>query len=132
MIVVDNPIRKIYKRWAAGISTLVGSNCSMEVSETVATTPYARIYLMGAPGSSYDLENNEAQTRLTIQAESFADGEYGIEDAYDIDAKTRELMLQMGFRCYYGPQLIANANTRIKRVISRYTRNYSGSLLFED
>lgn len=131
MIVVDNPIRKIYKRWSAGIAPLVGTNCSMEISETVAKTPYARIYLMGAPGARYDLENNEAQTRLTIQSESFAEGEYGIEDAYDIDAKTRELMLEMGFRCYYGPQLIANSDTRIKRVISRYTRNYSGTLLYE-
>lgn len=40
-------------------------------------------------------------------------------------------MIGMGFRRTYGPELMGNADDSIKRLVSRYTRIYTGQLLGE-
>lgn len=130
MITVKNPAAEVFRTWKAAIEPIVGEgNYSMEQSAVIAKTPYARIYMMGAPGNRWDLEGNESQVSVSFQSESFAAGEYAIEDAYDIDAASHEVFTALGFRRIFGPELITNIDSNIKRVISRYRRNYSGDFL---
>lgn len=132
MHTVDNPVEKVFKRWSSAVGSFIGEdNCSMQSSSTVANTPFARMLMIGNPTSRFDLAGDEVSTTLSFSVESYASGTYGITDAYAIDEVSHQSMIDMGFRRSYGPQLVDNADMSIKRVISRYTRSYTGLLLNE-
>lgn len=127
-MIVKNPIGEVFLAFRAALEPICGpGNVSMEQSATIQKAPYARIYLMGAPGAGHDLNGNEAATMLSIQAEYFADGEYAVEDAYDIDETGHIVLTGLGFRRTYGPELVTNIDNSIKRVVSRYRRIYTGT-----
>lgn len=48
---------------------------------------------------------------------------------YQIDDASHKAMVSMGFQRTYGPEQQQNADNSIKRVISRYSRVYTGELL---
>lgn len=134
MTTVDNPVSKVYSIWSTEIEKKVGrGNFSMSQSGTLASnkTKYARIFMMGNPGNSWDLEGDECATMPSFQVDSFAKGTKALSEVYDIDDVSHKSMVSMGFRRTYGPELIENSDSTIKRVVSRYSRVYTGQLLGE-
>lgn len=134
MITVDNPVSKVYSIWSAEIEKKVGrGNFSMSQSGTLASnkTKYARIFMMGNPGNAWDLEGDECATMPSFQVDSFAKGTKALSEVYVIDDVSHKAMVGMGFRRSYGPELIENADSSIKRLVSRYSRVYTGQLLGE-
>lgn len=134
MTTVDNPVSKVYSIWSTEIEKKVGrGNFSMSQSGTLASnkTKYARIFMMGNPGNSWDLEGDECATMPSFQVDSFAKGTKALSEVYDIDDVSHKAMVGMGFRRTYGPELIENSDSTIKRVVSRYSRIYTGQILGE-
>jgi len=131
---VDNPVSKVYSIWSSSIEKKVGKgNFSMSQSGTLASnkTKYARIFMMGNPGNAWDLEGDECATMPSFQVDSFAKGTKALSEVYDIDDVSHKAMVGMGFRRTYGPELIENSDSTIKRVVSRYSRIYTGQILGE-
>ena len=134
MTTVDNPVSKVYSIWSTEIEKKVGrGNFSMSQSGTLASnkTKYARIFMMGNPGNAWDLEGDECATMPSFQVDSFAKGTKALSEVYDIDDVSHKAMVGMGFRRTYGPELIENSDSTIKRVVSRYSRIYTGQILGE-
>ena len=94
-------------------------------------TKYARIFMMGNPTRDGDLEGDECSTIPAFQVDSFAKGTKALSEVYAIDDVSHRAMVGMGFRRSYGPELIENSDSTIKRVVSRYSRVYTGQLLGE-
>lgn len=133
-VTVDNPVSKVYARWQEEIIKIVGKgNFSMSQSGTLASnkTKYARIFMMGNPTRDGDLEGDECSTIPAFQVDSFAKGTKALSEVYDIDDVSHKAMVSMGFRRTYGPELLENSDSTIKRVVSRYNRVYTGQLLGE-
>lgn len=131
---LKNPISEIYKRWNKAIEPVVGKgNFSMDRSQTLASgkKAYARLYMLGNVLTEGDLEGDECATVPTVQIECFAAGTNPIAKVYQIDEKSHQSMIGMGFRRTYGPELMGNVDDSIKRLVSRYTRIYTGQLLGE-
>ena len=127
MDTVKNPASDVFEHWQSYIRNVVGDNYSMDMSSQIAKAPFARIFLMGNPGRSYDLEGNEMATTMSFQCESFAGGSYALSDVYKIDAASHQAMIDMGFQRTYGPDLVSNNNDPLtRRVVSRYSRIYTG------
>lgn len=134
MTTVDNPVSKVYARWQEQIVKIVGKgNYSMSQSGTLASnkTKYARIFMMGNPTRDGDLEGDECSTIPAFQVDSFAKGTRALSEVYAIDDVSHKAMVGMGFRRTYGPELLENSDSTIKRVVSRYSRVYTGQLLGE-
>lgn len=105
----------------------------MSSSKTLVDSDrYARIFLMGNPTSSADLQGNENATNLSFQVDSFASGVGALSKAYEIDSASHAAMFNMGFHRTYGASEIENIDSNIKRVTSRYSRIYTGQLLGEN
>lgn len=129
---VKNPVAEVFERWGTSIESTVGKgNYSMEKSVTIASAKkkYARLFLMGNPTQSTSLEGHECATVLSFQAESYASGTKDLLNAYEIDNISHEAMISMGFRRTYGPEEVENSEKSFKRIISRYSRVYTGQLL---
>lgn len=130
--IVDNPVLKIFERWGKAVAPIVGEgNYSMEDSETIAKAPYVCLKMMGNPGARWDLEGDECATIPAFQVDSFATGQKALTMAYEIDEASHKAMTDMGFRRYYGAEQVANIDSKIKRVVSRYRMLYTGNLLKE-
>jgi len=119
---VTIPMEEILNTWGASVSTLVGNNYAMDSSNTVAKLPYARMFILGNPSFDVDMDGNENATTLSIQVEVFTQGQKALSNAYAIDAKSHSSLISSGFRRTYGPELIENSDTKIKRLISRYSK----------
>lgn len=120
--VVENPIIDVFDRLATAVEPIVGENCSMSVTEQVSDFPYFSVSILGNPTMKTDLEGNETHTTLSIQCESYVDGVGALIKAFKLDALAHKEMINMGFRRNYGPSVISNSQTSIKRVVSRYQR----------
>lgn len=128
-VVVDNPVEEIFKIWGAAIESEVGKgNYSMDSSSLIAKAPFARLIMLGNPTSGTDTEGNEVATKISFQTESFASGQRPLTKVYKIDSASHAAMVGMGFQRTYGPELIENADQKIKRIVSRYSRIYTGQL----
>ena len=129
--IINNPVSEVFRRWSDGVKEVVGdSNYSMDTSQTIASNKkkYARLLLMGNPTLKCDLNGNECATTLSFQAESYASGTKALSKVYEIDEISHVAMVSMGFRRTYGAELTNNADGSIKRLISRYSRVYTGYL----
>lgn len=129
---INNPVSEVFSRWSKDIQPTVGKgNFSMEKSQTIATDKkkYARLFLMGNPTQSSSLDGSECATVLSFQVESYASGTKALSTAYEIDSKSHQAMISMGFRRTFGPEEVANSEKSFKRIISRYSRIYTGQLL---
>lgn len=131
---VKNPVSDVFERWSAEIQKVVGAgNYSMEDSGTLASgkTKYATLVMLGNPTNTGTLEGDESSTLPSFQVDSFARGTKGLSIAYDIDDVSHKAMKDMGFERIYGPTQTKNGDSTIKRVVSRYSRVYTGQLLGE-
>ena len=129
---IEPPVLEVFERWRKAVEPAVGKgNFSMEKSQTIASgkTKYARLFMMGNPTQSTSLEGHECATILSFQVESYASGTKALSTAYEIDSKSHQAMISMGFRRTYGPEEVANSEKSFKRIISRYSRIYTGQLL---
>lgn len=129
---IEPPVLEVFERWRKAVEPIVGKgNFSMEKSQTIASgkTKYARLFMMGNPTQSSSLDGSECATVLSFQTESYASGVKALSTAYEIDSKSHEAMISMGFRRTYGPEEVANSEKSFKRIISRYSRIYTGQLL---
>lgn len=130
--VVKNPVSDVFEQWSKAIEPVVGKgNFSMDNSQTIASTKkaYAKLLMLGNPTSRSDLEGDECATIPSFQSESYASGTKALSKVYEIDNVSHKAMVGMGFRRIYGPEIQNNADNSIKRVISRYSRIYTGTLL---
>lgn len=130
--VVKNPVSDVFERWSKAIEPVVGKgNYAMDKSQTIASTKktYARLLMLGNPTYRGDLEGDECATTASFQTESYSSGTKALSKAYEIDNASHEAMVDMGFRRTYGPEPQNNSDDSIKRVISRYSRIYTGQLL---
>lgn len=126
--VIENPVCKVFNRWRQAIEPVVGEgHYSMDSSITYAKTPYARLILLSSSGNMWDLDNNEISQSISIQSESFASGPNATSKAYALDDVTRKVMADMGFRMTFS-EIVSNVETDIKRIVSRFTRTYTGYL----
>lgn len=131
MIIVDNPVEKVFKRWAEeAAKPICGKNYSMDMSKIPATFPYMRMMYMGGITTRTDLDGNECAANISFQIESFADGSNSLSKVYKMDESSHRCMVGMGFRRNYH-NLIENSDNKIKRVVSRYSLVYTGQLLGE-
>lgn len=127
---ITPPVEQVFNVWTTAMDKVVGAgHYSMDSSITVAKAPYARLFMMGATTGDRDMEVYENSQRLAFQAESFADGMNALAKVYKIDQASHEAMIRMGFRRTFGPQIVSNAEEKIKRVVSRYSLVYTGYLL---
>lgn len=129
---IEPPVLEVFERWRKAVEPTVGKgNFSMEKSQTIASgkTKYARLFMTGNPTQSTSLEGHECATVLSFQTESYASGTKALSTAYEIDSKSHQAMVSMGFRRTYGPEEVANSEKSFKRIISRYSRIYTGQLL---
>lgn len=129
---IEPPVLEVFERWRKAVEPIVGKgNFSMEKSQTIASgkTKYVRLFMMGNPTQSTSLEGHECATVLSFQTESYASGTKALSTAYEIDSKSHQAMVSMGFRRTYGPEEVANSEKSFKRIISRYSRIYTGQLL---
>lgn len=129
---IEPPVLEVFERWRKAVEPIVGKgNFSMEKSQTIASgkTKYARLSMMGNPTQSTSLEGHECATVLSFQTESYASGTKALSTAYEIESKSHQAMVSMGFRRTYGPEEVANSEKSFKRIISRYSRIYTGQLL---
>lgn len=128
-VAIDNPIADIYDRWVEAVEPVVGEdNYSVGVSSTIDKAPYARIFVSGLYTTQTDLVGNECCMQVEIQSETYATGTHAMSQAYAIDMVQRNAMVGMGFRCVYGPVLMDNVDSRLRRLVTRYTRQYTGQL----
>lgn len=133
MIIVDNPISKVFSFWGSKIKDEVGDgHYSMDSVVNIASLPYASMTFMGMPSMDGDLEGNEASATLSVQIECYANGKKSLSKVFAIDAVSHQAMIDMGFRRMYGPEMVDALNTDVKRVISRYSMLYTGYLLNEE
>lgn len=130
---IKNPISEVFNRWSKAVEPVVGkNNYSMDKSQTIASTKkaYARLLMLGNTTRNSDLEGDECATLISFQTESYASGANDLSKVYDeIDEASHKAMVGMGFRRIYGPELQNNAENSIKRVVSRYSRTYTGQFL---
>ncbi len=126
MEIIKNPVAEVFDVWKEAVKTVVGNNYSMDSSSQIAKAPYARILLMGNTGRAWDTEGNEVATTPSFQCESFASGKKPLNQVYKIDEVSHQAMTNLGFRRTYGPELIENQDSAIRRVVSRYQRVYTG------
>lgn len=129
---IKNPVSDVFERWSKAIAPVVGKgNYSMDKSQTIASTKkaYARLLMLGNPTTRSDLGGDECATTPSFQTESYATGTKALSKVYDIDSASHGAMVDMGFRRTYGPETQNNAEDSIKRVVSRYSRIYTGQLL---
>lgn len=105
------------------------NNYSMGNSSMIASAPYAQLKMLGSPTRDKDYEGHENSVWLTFECQSFADGQTAIDSVYNIDAVSHQTMIDLGFTRIYGAELIDNADSSIKRVVSRYRMQYTGKFL---
>lgn len=128
--IVENPFAEVFRRFGNALEGVVGAgNYGTDVNPTMTSTKYARIMQLGMPTTVTDLSGNEVATNLSVQTEAFASGVTATTDVYTVDRAIHRCMLSMGFRRTYGPELMRNADSRITRLVSRYSRIYTGQLL---
>ena len=128
---VKNPVYEIFDIWKNQMQKAIPDiQVSYDPSATMAKDKkkYARLFMMGNPGSRWDLEGDECATAPSIQIESCAIDPKGSEKAYKIDDVSHQILTDLRFRRKNGPNLIANIDSRIKRVVSQYERLYTGQL----
>ena len=122
-----NPFADFYTAWKNEMKTVIAEkNISADVASTAASTPYARMFLMQNPTADSDLEGNECATSISFQVEIFTSGNKALDKAYTYDAVSHDALISMGFRRTYGASLIDNADSNVKRLVSRYSMLFTG------
>lgn len=124
VLCMENPITEIYDRLKKAVQPLC-KNTSMSYTETQAKFPYFYVSMVGMPTMDKDLEGDEASILLSIQCESFANGNGALNKAFKIDSLSHQEMINMGFAREFGAQEMMNSDKTIKRVVSRYTRVFA-------
>lgn len=124
---LNNPVEDFYKAWKNAMKTAIPvDKISSDMASTAASTPYARMFLMQNPTADSDLEGNECATDISFQVEIFTSGNKALDKAYAYDAVSHQAMISLGFRRTYGASLIDNADSNVKRLVSRYSMLYTG------
>lgn len=129
---IKSPVVDVFTRWGKEVSKITGQdNYSMDGSETNASgkKAYAQLYMLGNPATRGDLEGNESATMPTFQSVCFTSGNGALTRVYELDDVSHNAMVNMGFRRTYGPELFISNDSGIKKLVSRYSRIYTGTLL---
>ena len=127
---VKDPRVAVFNLLKTATEPYVGKNFSMDMSKTPANFPYVRLMYMGGPQARGDIEGDETAINAAFQVESFASGVTAQDKVWELDAVSHQAMVDAGFRRTYH-DIIENADSNIKRVVSRYTCLYAGQLLGE-
>lgn len=132
METIKSPVVDVFTRWGKEVAKITGQdNYSMDGSETNASgkKAYAQLYMLGNPAAIGDLEGNECATTPSFQVVCFTSGSKALTRAYELDNVSHKAMVSMGFRRTYGPELLNSNDSGIKKLVSRYSRIYTGTLL---
>lgn len=129
---IESPVLEVFSRWGAAVSKITGAdNYSMDGSETNASgkKAYAQLYMLGNPITRGDLEGDECATMPSFQVNCFTSGSKALTRVYELDKISHKTMVSMGFRRTYGPEPMFFGDSGIKKLVSRYSRIYTGTLL---
>ena len=129
---IESPVLEVFSKWGAAVSKITGAdNYSMDGSETNASgkKAYAQIYMLGNPITRGDLEGDECATMPSFQVNCFTSGSKALTRVYELDKISHKVMVSMGFRRTYGPEPMFFGDSGIKKLVSRYSRIYTGTLL---
>ena len=129
---IESPVLEVFSRWGAAVSNITGAdNYSMDGSETNASgkKAYAQLYMLGNPITRGDLEGDECATMPSFQVNCFTSGSKALTRVYELDKISHKAMVSMGFRRTYGPEPMFFGDSGIKKLVSRYSRIYTGTLL---
>ena len=115
-------IEAVFAKWAAAISeTDIGTNYSMERSETVNTLPYASLFFMSVTGQGYDLSNIECGITADVQVDIYVKSTDKLSKLYELDEVSHQAMQEMGFRRTSGISFDMS-DSGYKRLVNRYSR----------
>ena len=128
-VTVENPIFKVSERLSEAVREQVGDEFYTDLNDTIANFPAVRLLYLGGPNAGGDIEGDECAINASFQVESFAKGQ-GVEaqkKAWELDSVCHQAMTDMFFRRTYN-NLVETENSNVKRVVSRYSRIYTGQL----
>lgn len=86
--------------------------------------PYTDIALSDSPGADYTLRNEESAQEPMITIQTYCNN-YNDALCYEIMQDAKNLMLEYGFRCIYGPAKIDNVDGTVARWVARYRRVFA-------
>lgn len=129
---IRSPALEVFTRWGKAVSKITGAgNYSMDGSETNASgkKAYAQLLMLGNTTTRSDLEGDECATMPSFQVNCFTSGGKAITKVYELDDVSHQAMAGMGFQRTYGPEPMFFGDSGIKKLVSRYSRIYTGTLL---
>lgn len=131
-IVVKNPLEDVagLLKQAVAPEYIKEENFYVDENDIIAFLPAVRLLYLGGPQSDGDLEGDECATLISFQVESYATGPNKLtaqKSAWELDAACHQLMVDLGFRRSYN-NLVSTPDSNVKRVVSRYSRIYTGQL----
>ena len=105
-------------------------NFYVDENDIIAGFNAVRLLYLGGPQSDGDLEGDECATLISFQVESYATGPNKLtaqKSAWELDSACHQLMVDLGFRRSYN-NLVSIPDSNVKRVVSRYSRIYTGEI----
>lgn len=130
--VVKNPLEDVsgLLKQAVAPEHIKEENFYVDENDIIAGFPAVRLLYLGGPLYDGDIEGDECATTISFQVESYATGPNKLvaqKSAWDLDAVCHGLMTDLGFRRSY-QNLVSTNDSNVKRVVSRYSRIYTGEL----
>lgn len=130
--VVKNPLEDVagLLKQAVAPEYIKEENFYVDENDIIAGFNAVRLLYLGGPMSDSDLEGDECATMISFQVESYATGPNKLtaqKSAWELDGVCHQLMIDLGFRRSY-QGLVSTPDSNVKRVVSRYSRIYTGEL----
>lgn len=131
-ITIKNPLEEVSGLLMAAVAPeyIREENFYVDVNDIVAGFPAVKLLYMGGTLIRSDLQNDECGINITFQVESYATGANKLtaqEQAWELDAVCHQAMQDMGFRRGYH-NMVPTRDSNVRRVVSRYSRLYTGEL----
>jgi hypothetical protein len=101
-------------------STDICTKYTTDTSETPSEFPCVYFNQIGSRETATDMENNENAIESTIEIKVYSNKtQY---EARRVAARQADILRELGYQRFYGPEPIPNASTGIHRVVARFRR----------
>lgn len=130
VLTIKNPAGEIFDRWSELMEPVVGEGNATYGTATDQLNGkgvFARLTVADAPTWDRDISGNECALNVAVLVEIYSTE--GLNSVYDVDYESHKILASMGLERSFGPELIDNIESNIKRLVSRYTIVYAGSFL---
>ena len=129
LIAIKNPAIEVSDILKNELKSYIGDNFYVDINDTIALFPAVRVLYLGGVLTDGTLEGSESAMNISLQTESFATGQ-GVEaqkKVWELDDIVHQILVNLCFRRSYN-SLVETTNSNVKRVVSRYSRIYTGQL----